>query len=301
MEETIKEGCDVVGGLPWYEYTDEEARQHIDICFGMAMKHDLDIHMLVDDTDDPNSRSLEYLALKTMRELKDGSYWMPEILSSYGESLVLAGRADEAKSSFEEALSRARELKNDGLVAQTLDYQGDALFYQGDFKAARSLYEQSLQAANRSKDAQKILLAKIGIAEVEVREKNGRQAIPELRKLIQQADDLSLKYSSVECSIFMGEAMMQSHDNSHAAQELQRALLLADKFGQQPLSARAHYLLATIARESGNNTDAQDNYRSVISTLDAMKKDAGAEKLLQRPDLKLMYEDSTRGLQSGKS
>jgi cytosine deaminase len=68
MEEAIKEGCDVVGGLPWYEYTDEEARQHIDICFAMAKKHDLDIHMLVDDTDDANSRSLEYLALKTMRE-----------------------------------------------------------------------------------------------------------------------------------------------------------------------------------------------------------------------------------------
>ena len=63
MEEAIKEGCDVVGGLPWYEYTDEDARQHIDICFAMAKKHDLDIHMLVDDTDDPNSRSLEYLAL----------------------------------------------------------------------------------------------------------------------------------------------------------------------------------------------------------------------------------------------
>jgi cytosine/creatinine deaminase len=68
MEEAIKEGCDVVGGLPWYEYTDEEARQHIDICFNMAMKYDLDIHMLVDDTDDINSRSLEYLARKTMRE-----------------------------------------------------------------------------------------------------------------------------------------------------------------------------------------------------------------------------------------
>jgi cytosine deaminase len=68
MEEAIKEGCDVVGGLPWYEYTDEDARQHIDICFAMAKKHDLDIHMLVDDTDDPNSRSLEYLALKTMRD-----------------------------------------------------------------------------------------------------------------------------------------------------------------------------------------------------------------------------------------
>ena len=68
MDEAIKEGCDVVGGLPWYEYTDEEARQHIDICFDLAKRHDLDIHMLVDDTDDANSRSLEYLALKTMRE-----------------------------------------------------------------------------------------------------------------------------------------------------------------------------------------------------------------------------------------
>jgi cytosine deaminase len=72
MEEAIREGCDVVGGLPWYEYTDDEARQHIDICFDMAKKHDLDIHMLVDDTDDANSRSLEYLALKTMRESFNG-------------------------------------------------------------------------------------------------------------------------------------------------------------------------------------------------------------------------------------
>lgn len=68
LDEAIKEGCDIVGGLPWYEYTDEEARRHIDICFELAKKHDLDIHMLVDDTDDANSRSLEYLALKTMRE-----------------------------------------------------------------------------------------------------------------------------------------------------------------------------------------------------------------------------------------
>jgi cytosine deaminase len=68
MDAAIKEGCDIVGGLPWYEYSDDEARQHIDICFDLAKRHDLDIHMLVDDTDDANSRSLEYLALKTMRE-----------------------------------------------------------------------------------------------------------------------------------------------------------------------------------------------------------------------------------------
>jgi len=41
LAEALKEGCDVVGGLPWYEYTDEEARAHIDICFDLAKRHEL--------------------------------------------------------------------------------------------------------------------------------------------------------------------------------------------------------------------------------------------------------------------
>ncbi len=68
LHEAMVLGCDVVGGLPWYEYTDEEARKHVDVCFDLAREFDRDVHMLVDDTDDANSRSLEYLALKTMRE-----------------------------------------------------------------------------------------------------------------------------------------------------------------------------------------------------------------------------------------
>ncbi len=68
MEEGLRMGADVVGGLPWHEYLDEDARSHIDLCFALAAKYDKDIHMLVDDTDNPNSRSLEYLAVKTMRE-----------------------------------------------------------------------------------------------------------------------------------------------------------------------------------------------------------------------------------------
>jgi cytosine/creatinine deaminase len=68
LDEAIKLGCDVVGGLPWYEYTDEDARRHIDICLELARRHDRDVHMLVDDTDDANSRSLEYLAVITMRQ-----------------------------------------------------------------------------------------------------------------------------------------------------------------------------------------------------------------------------------------
>src|SRR5258708_4476765 len=68
MEEGMGLGADVVGGLPWFEMLDEEARSHIDFCFELAKRYDKDIHMLVDDTDNPLSRSLEYLAVKTIRE-----------------------------------------------------------------------------------------------------------------------------------------------------------------------------------------------------------------------------------------
>jgi cytosine deaminase len=68
MEEGMRLGADVVGGLPWHEWSDDDARRHIDLCFELAKKYDKDIHMLVDDTDNPNSRSLEYLAIKTLRE-----------------------------------------------------------------------------------------------------------------------------------------------------------------------------------------------------------------------------------------
>ncbi len=68
MEEAMRMGADVVGGLPWFEMLDEDVCKHIDWCFELAKKFNKDIHMLLDETVNPLSRSLEYLAVKTMRE-----------------------------------------------------------------------------------------------------------------------------------------------------------------------------------------------------------------------------------------
>jgi cytosine/creatinine deaminase len=68
MEEAMELGADVVGGLPWYERLDRDAHDHVDFCFELAKRTGKDIHMLVDDTDNPNSRSLEYLAVRTLQE-----------------------------------------------------------------------------------------------------------------------------------------------------------------------------------------------------------------------------------------
>ncbi|MEX0683522.1 MAG: amidohydrolase family protein [Dehalococcoidia bacterium] len=66
LEEALKMGADVVGGMPGYEYTDNDTRKHIDVCFELADRYERPIHMIVDPFGDPTSRGLEYLAAKAL-------------------------------------------------------------------------------------------------------------------------------------------------------------------------------------------------------------------------------------------
>jgi tetratricopeptide (TPR) repeat protein len=236
--------------------------------------------------------------IKTFQELKEKSILTADVTSGYGEALILAGRGDEAKTYLNDALNLARELKNDGVVSQVLVYQGDAANYAGDSKSARALYEQALTAANRSKEPERILLAKVSLAEIAAKEGSAQQVISDLRKLAQQADEWGLQNISVECSLSTATAMIRSHDYAHAQQELQRALLRADKVGLKPLSAKGHYLLGNALRASGNQAEAQQHYSDAVKLLDGMRQEAGAEKILQRADFKAMYDESAKGSQA---
>lgn len=237
-------------------------------------------------------------ALKTFQDLKDKTYWMAEILGGYAQALVLAGRGNEAATYLNDALDLSRELKNDGMVSQALAFQGDAAYYRGDSKAAGALYQQALQAANRSKEPEKILAAKISLAKVAIQEGHSQQAIGTLRPLLQQAENLGLKYTQVECSVFMAEAMMRTKASNQARPELERALLQADKLGLKPLSAKAHYLLAGIFRASGDQAEALQHSQDVLHLIDAMRDDPGADKILERADFRTMSEEATRWSQS---
>jgi len=233
-------------------------------------------------------------ALKTFQDLKDKTYWMAEILGGYAQALVLAGRGNEATTYLDNALNLSRELKNDGMVSQTLSFQGDAAYYRGDSKAAGALYEQALQAANRSKEPEKVLVAKIDLAKVAIQAGRAQQAISSLRPLLQQAENLGLKYAQLECSISMAEAMIKTKDSVHAQQELERALLQADKLGLKPLSAKAHYLLGGIFHASGDQAEALQHSQDALHLIDAMHDDPGADKILERSDFKTMYEEVAR-------
>ena len=239
-------------------------------------------------------------ALKSLQDLKDKTTTMTQVEGGYGESLILAGRGEEAKTYLDDALRLAREQKNDGLVSQTLGFQGDAAYYRGDWKSARGFYEQALQAAVRSKEPDRILTAKVNLTKVTLQEGHVQQAIPSLRQLMQQADEQGAQNISVECSIYVGEALLQSHDNAHAEQELERALLRADKIGMKPLSAQANYLLGVALHASGNQPDAKQHYRTTVQLLDDMRKEPDADKILQRSDFKAIYDQATREAQATK-
>jgi len=60
-------GADVVGGIPWIEFTDADIAEHVKVIFDIAEEFDKPVSMLVDDAGDPGLRSLELMALETIQ------------------------------------------------------------------------------------------------------------------------------------------------------------------------------------------------------------------------------------------
>ena len=84
MWKAMEMGADVVGGMPFNEASPADSKRHIQIAFAIARKHDADIDMHVDETDDPNARTLEMLADQTME-----NGWQGRVTA--GHTCALAG------------------------------------------------------------------------------------------------------------------------------------------------------------------------------------------------------------------
>jgi cytosine deaminase len=72
VREAMALGADVAGGIPWIEFTDADIAQHVKEVFDIAEKYDKDVSMLVDDAGDSGLRSLELMALETIKRGRQG-------------------------------------------------------------------------------------------------------------------------------------------------------------------------------------------------------------------------------------
>ena len=84
MKQAMDLGADVVGGIPWIELTEEDEQKHIDLMFEIAKAYNKDISMLVDDAGDPGLRTLEMLAVKTIKE-----GWFGRTLAHHARAMAL--------------------------------------------------------------------------------------------------------------------------------------------------------------------------------------------------------------------
>ena len=68
LRAAMSDGADLVGGTPEFEPTPEDARRRIQMVFDVATSYDADIDLHIDETHDPNVRTLEILANMTIGE-----------------------------------------------------------------------------------------------------------------------------------------------------------------------------------------------------------------------------------------
>jgi cytosine deaminase len=84
LTQAMELGADVVGGIPWIEYTEADIAEHVKVVFDVAVQFDADVSMLVDDAGDPGLRSLEVMAVEA---IKRG--WQGRVLAHHARAQAL--------------------------------------------------------------------------------------------------------------------------------------------------------------------------------------------------------------------
>lgn len=84
VRQAMKIGADVVGGIPWIEYSDADIAEHVKVIFDIAEEFNKPVSMLVDDAGDPGLRSLELMALETIKR-----NWHGRSLAHHARAMAL--------------------------------------------------------------------------------------------------------------------------------------------------------------------------------------------------------------------
>lgn len=72
MRQAIELGCDLVGGIPHYEWTRDMGVEDVHYAFTLAKEFNRDIDCHCDETDDPHSRFTEVMAADTLAQSWQG-------------------------------------------------------------------------------------------------------------------------------------------------------------------------------------------------------------------------------------
>ena len=201
-----------------------------------------------------------------------------------------------------EALDLAREIRSQGVIAQTLNFLGDNASYRGDAKAASSQFDEALKEASRTSDRHLVLVSKANVAGALVLEKRRsgsrtpdasvKKAIDSLDEVGREADRLGFKYLSLECSINLADALLYTDARARAQRELERATAQSEKWGLRALRVKAEYLLAIERRLAGNDIETARHMSEARRLLNEIGKEGQSDLVLKRADLAPILQDA---------
>jgi serine/threonine protein kinase/tetratricopeptide (TPR) repeat protein len=236
-------------------------------------------------------------AVNDYEQAKDQTWERAEAMSRYGKALSEVGRWDEGRKYLDDAVKLATDVKNDGILAEALNFQGDSYFYAGDYATARQQYEKAAQMATRAKNREVITRSKFDLARLDVVQSHAAGAIPVLKKLVEETDTVGLRALSVQASLYLARALLDTGKPQDAQQELDRAMNRAEKLGLLIEGAQAHFLLGEVYEKTGKSREYAPQYQEAVRLLESISKEQGAGRLLDRSDLKDIYQQSVKSYQ----
>jgi cytosine deaminase len=84
LRRSMELGADVVGGIPWIEFTEADMASHVRTVFDIAVANDAPVSMLLDDAGDAGLRTLEMMATEALQR-----GWQGRALAHHARAMAL--------------------------------------------------------------------------------------------------------------------------------------------------------------------------------------------------------------------
>jgi len=122
------------------------------------------------------------------------------------------------------------------------------------------------------------------LAKLAVKQGNAASAAASLRTVGNDADTIGLKYLSVECSVYLGEALIETKSYAKAKDELNSALNRSEKLGLRGLAVQSQYLLGLDLHLSGDSKGAASHFDEARRGLSEIQQEAKTDAIAKRSD-----------------
>lgn len=239
-------------------------------------------------------------ALERMREVNDDGLWLAHVQGEFGHSLAMAGNDAEAQKNLAAALDVAGKVNNPSLTVKLLNYEGERLFYKGDYSAAQVQFGKAASNARLAKDPENVLLSNFNVAKTAVKRNVSKSTIRKLTDIAAQADRAGLKYLSLNALTYAAEGMINTRETDRAADLLNRTLRDSEKMNFKMLQARSRILLATISRTSGDEAaNASRQLTEARQLLDEIRGEVQGSGFINRSDVSPAYAEPEKPVHGG--